>query len=122
MTLGRAAKSGRGFVISLAAHGQAHLKSVDGLWPAVREKGVEVTQAGVYSARRHAWKHIKRMPVGGNHPLLINRNDLCFALLDQLAPYRDRCEISFKQICLGDDFKERAVQLALADRAMTTQP
>ena len=113
---------GRGFVISLAARGQAHLKSVDGLWPAVREKGVEVTQTGLYSARRHAWNYIKRMPVGGNPTLLINRNDLCRALLDQLAPYRDRCKISFNRSCLGVDLKKRIVHLAPADGVMASQP
>jgi kynurenine 3-monooxygenase len=115
-------QSGRGFVISLAARGQAHLKSVDGLWPAVQGKGVEVTQTGLYSARRHAWNYIKRIPVGGNPTLLINRNDLSSALLEQLAPYQDRCEISFNQNCLGIDLKERLVHLAPAAGVMASQP
>lgn len=115
-------QSGRGFVISLAARGQAHLKSVDGLWPAVQGKGVEVTQTGLYSARRHAWNYIKRIPVGGNPTLLINRNELSSALLEQLAPYRDRCEISFNQNCLGIDLKERLVHLASSDGFMVSQP
>ena len=115
-------QSARGFVISLAARGQAHLKSVDGLWPAVRKKGVQVTQSALYSARRYAWNYIKRMPVGGNPTLLINRNDLSSVLLEQLAPYRDRCEISFSQNCLGTDLKERLVHLASTDGVMTSQP
>ena len=114
-------QSGRGFVISLAARGQAHLKSVDGLWPAVREKGVEVTQTALYSARLHVWNYIKRMPVGGSPSLLINRNAMCSAMLDQLAPYRDRCEILFNRSCLGVDIKRRTVHVAVTDDRMTSQ-
>lgn len=104
--------SQRAFVISLSARGQAHFKSIEGLWLEVRQKGVEVRQTGVYSAKHRRWNYIQRRPTGGCHTLLINRNDLCGALLDQLAIFGDRCEISFNRSCLSVDLGEKTLWLA----------
>jgi kynurenine 3-monooxygenase len=112
----------RSFVISLSARGQAHLKSIEGLWPAVRDKGVEVRQSGVYSAKHSRWNYIQRSPTAGSHTVLINRNDLCGALLDQLAIFSDRCEISFNRNCQGVDLAEKTIRLADVGDNMSLQP
>ena len=111
----------RSFVISLSARGQAHFKSIESLWPAVREKGVEVRQTGLYSAKHRRWNYIQRSPAAGSHTLLINRNDLCGALLDQLAIFGDRCEISFNRHCLGVDLVEKTIRLADVGDNMSMQ-
>lgn len=104
--------SQRAFVISLSARGQTDLKSVEGLWPAVQKKGVEVRQTGVYSANHRKWNYIQRRPTGGCHTLLISRNNLCSTLLDKLATFGNRCEISFNRNCLGVDLAEKTLWLA----------
>ena len=106
----------RAFVISLTERGQHILKAIDGLWPAVRQKGVEVRATGIYSKKLGQWQSFQRSKDSEQFSLLINRNNLCLALLEELEKRAYRhLQIVFNAPCVEVDLKAHRVKLALSD-------
>lgn len=116
------ADRGRGFVISLSARGQAPLKAIQGLWPVVAARGLAVTQSGIYSSKTSGWQYLKRRAVGVDPSLLIHRNDLCRSLIEALAPYGERCRLSFNERSLGVDLHAHALLTMTTQASLTRIP
>ncbi|MGI0494033.1 FAD-dependent oxidoreductase [Alkalinema pantanalense CENA528] len=116
----------RAFVISLTERGQAVLQTIDGLWPAVRQRGVEIRQTGVYSQKSQQWKVFQRSSDPEKFSLLINRNHLCIALLETLeqdsGKYSDRSvKIVFNATCREINLRQRQLTIVDAEQQILRQ-
>ncbi|MDJ0631865.1 MAG: NAD(P)/FAD-dependent oxidoreductase [Xenococcaceae cyanobacterium MO_188.B29] len=114
--------SNRAFVIGLTKRGQQALKAIDGLWLSVRKKGMEMHKTSTYSQKQKKWQSFSRSQDSEQFSLLINRNDLCIALLNELEKRSDnRLKITFNAPCLDVDLKNHAVKLVVNDTQTLSQ-
>ncbi|OUC13571.1 MAG: hypothetical protein B0A82_16575 [Alkalinema sp. CACIAM 70d] len=118
--------SDRAFVISLTERGQAHLKAIDGLWPAVRQRGMVIRQTGVYSPKNKQWKTFQRSSDPDKFSLLINRNHLCIALLETLEQCSEKhpdrsVKIVFNATCRDINLRQRQLTLIDAEQQILRQ-
>ncbi|WP_299488031.1 NAD(P)/FAD-dependent oxidoreductase [Acaryochloris sp. IP29b_bin.137] len=102
----------RAFVLSLTERGQKELRAIDGLWPAVDQQGVAICKTGIYNKKLQQWKVFERSSGTEKYSLLINRNNLCAALLDQLEK-RDYpgLHLNFDTACMNVHLKACQVTL-----------
>jgi kynurenine 3-monooxygenase len=106
----------RAFVISLTERGQHILKAIDGLWPAVRQQGVAIHKTGFYSQKLKQWQAFQRSSDPEQFSLLINRNNLCCALIDELEKRAyPNVHFVFNTSCLEVNLKTHQVKLATKD-------
>lgn len=104
----------RAFVLSLTERGQHELKALDGLWPTVQQQGVIVRKTGFYSKKKEQWKVIQRDSDPEKFSLLINRNNLCAALLAELEKRAyPGLHLNFDTSCVEVDLKGHQVKLAV---------
>lgn len=113
----------RAFVLSLTERGQNELKAIDGLWPAVKHQGIAIRKTGIYNKKRQQWQVFERSANSEKYSLLINRNDLCTALLDELEK-RDYPSLllNFDTACVKVDIKAHRVTLVAEDGHSIEQP
>ncbi|WP_299413072.1 NAD(P)/FAD-dependent oxidoreductase [Acaryochloris sp. IP29b_bin.148] len=113
----------RAFVLSLTERGQTDLKAIDGLWSAVEQRGVAIRKTGVYSKKRQQWQVFERSSGVEKYSLLINRNHLCSALLDELEKRKyPGLHLNFDTACAKVDLKAHQVTLAAKDGQSMEQP
>lgn len=106
----------RAFVISLTERGQQILKAMDGLWSAVRQQGVAIHKTGFYNKKLGQWQTVQRSSNPEQFSLLINRNNLCRALLDELEKQSyPNLRLVFNTSCLEVNLKTHHVKLATKD-------
>lgn len=105
----------RTFAISLTERGQQALQAIDGLWPTVEKRGMAMYQVGFYSHKKKDYQLFKRNLAPGKFHLLINRNDLCSALLDSLDGDNPKKSVqtNFNAPCLGVDLNGRRIYVEI---------
>lgn len=114
--------SKRAFVVGLTQRGQQALKVIDGLWSSVKEKGIEIHKSAIYSQKKQEWKSFLRNKEPDNFSLLINRNDLCIALINELEKrHHGQIKIIFNNPCIDINFNEHTVKLGVDDNSLITQ-
>lgn len=113
----------RAYVLSLTERGKNELKAIDGLWPAVEQRGIIVSKSGFYNKKKEQWKVIQRDSDPEKFSLLINRNNLCAALLDELEKRAyPGLHLNFDTSCVDIDLKGHQVTLARKDDQPLEQP
>lgn len=106
----------RAFVISLTERGQQILKAVDGLWPAVKQQGVPISKTGFYNKKVGRWQTFQRSSDPEQFSLLINRNNLCIALIEELEKQANpNLNLVFNTSCLEVNLRTHDVKLATKD-------
>lgn len=106
----------RAFVISLTERGQQILKATDGLWPVVKQQGVAIRKTGFYNKKSGQWQAFQRSSDPEQFSLLINRNNLCCALIDQLEKRAyPNVHLVFNASCLEVNLRTRQIKLAIQD-------
>lgn len=112
----------RAFVIGIGHRGQAILQKIDGLWLAIKNQGIPVRQSGFYSAKKKQWQIIKRYKNSEDCNLLINRNDLCKTLLDELEKrFNNQVNLFFNYTCIQTNYKKKTIALKSKDNDFTEQ-
>ncbi|MEA5532889.1 NAD(P)/FAD-dependent oxidoreductase [Crocosphaera sp. XPORK-15E] len=102
----------RAFVIGIGKRGQTVLKTIDGLWPAIKNKGIPVRKSGFYSQKKGEWKVFERYQDADMCNLLINRNDLCSVLLEELEKKSNpNIDIQFNVTCLDVNLRSHIIKL-----------
>ena len=115
-------RSKRAFVIGLTQRGQQALKAIDGLWPVVRKQGVEIRKTAVYSKKLAKWQSFQRNDDPDIFSLLINRNNLCIALLDELEKRASsNLNLVFNALCIDVNLKAHKVKLAVDGNSFIEQ-
>lgn len=106
----------RAFVISLTERGQQILKAIDGLWSAVRQQGVAIYKTGFYNQKLGQWQAFQRSSDPEQFSLLINRNNLCCALIDELEKRAySNLHLIFNTSCLEVNLRTHQLTLATQD-------
>lgn len=107
----------RAFVISLTERGQQILKAIEGLWPVVKQQGVEIRKTGFYNQKLGQWQSVQRSSDPEQFSLLINRNNLCIALLDELEKRANpnSLHLVFNAPCVEVDLKAHRVKFAVSE-------
>lgn len=114
--------SKRAFVIGISQRGRQALQKIDGLWTAVREKGVAVSKTAVYSKKKAQWQYFQRSKDPDYFNLLINRDYLCIALLEKLEKQaKGNLNIIFNATCNQVDLKQHQVNLIVGGEAVIEQ-
>lgn len=110
--------STRAYLIGLTQRAQEALKAIDGLWESVKERGVQIRKSAIYSQKKGEWKSFIRNQDPSKFSLLINRNDLCITLLNELEK-RDngKLKIIFNTPCVDINLKERTVKLLVDENS-----
>ncbi len=112
----------RTFVIGLSQRGQNALKAIDGLWQSVRERGIEIRKTAVYSKKQEKWQSFQRSQNPEKFSLLINRNDLCIALLNELEKRAEgRLKLVFNTPCIDVDLKTHTVKFIVNENSIISQ-
>ncbi|MGK7878913.1 MAG: FAD-dependent oxidoreductase [Crocosphaera sp.] len=102
----------RAFVIGIGHRGQTILKKIDGLWPAIKNQGISVSKSGFYSQKKKQWQTFGRYQNSEDCNLLINRNDLCITLLDQLEKrFNSQVNICFDSTCIETNLRKKTITL-----------
>lgn len=106
----------RAFVISLTERGQQILKAVDGLWAAVKQEGLAIRKTGFYNKKLGQWQAFQRSSDPEQFSLLINRNNLCRALIDELEKRAyPNVHLVFNTSCLEVNLRTHQIKLATKD-------
>lgn len=114
--------SRRAFVIGLTQRGQQALKAIDGLWTNVRKQGMEMRKTAIYSQKQGQWQSFERSQDPEQFSLLINRNNLCIALLNELEKRANNgLKIVFNAPCVDVDLKAHTVKLVVKENKTLTQ-
>ncbi len=105
----------RAYVLSLTERGKQELKAIDGLWQMVKQQGISVGKTGIYDKKQEQWKVFPRDTDPEKFSLLINRNNLCSALLDDLTGRGyPGLHFNFEASCVDVDLNGRRVKLAVS--------
>ncbi|MGB3508235.1 MAG: NAD(P)/FAD-dependent oxidoreductase [Microcoleaceae cyanobacterium] len=106
--------SKRAFVIGISQRGRQALQKIDGLWAAVREKGVAMRKTAVYSPKKAQWQYFQRSEDPDYFNLLISRDYLCIALLEELEKRaKGNLNLIFNATCNQIDLKQHQVKLTI---------
>ncbi|MDJ0554388.1 MAG: NAD(P)/FAD-dependent oxidoreductase [Microcoleaceae cyanobacterium MO_207.B10] len=115
-------QSKRAFVIGISQRGRQALQKIDGLWNAVREKGVAVSKTAVYSPKKSQWQYFQRSKDPDYFNLLISRDYLCITLLDELEKRaKGNLNLIFNATCNQVDLKQHQVKLIVGGESVVEQ-
>ncbi|MDJ0846483.1 MAG: NAD(P)/FAD-dependent oxidoreductase [Crocosphaera sp.] len=109
----------RAFVIGISHRGQTILKEINGLWKAIKNKGIPVRNSGFYSPKKETWQTFSRYQHPEDCNLLINRNDLCTTLLEELEKrINNNLKIVFNTRCIENNFRKKTITLQSKDNSL----
>ncbi|MDJ0658187.1 MAG: NAD(P)/FAD-dependent oxidoreductase [Crocosphaera sp.] len=109
----------RAFVIGIGHRGQTILKQINGLWEAIKNRGIPVRKSGFYSQKKETWQTFSRYQNPEDCNLLINRNDLCITLLEELEKCSNKnIKIVFNATCLDTNFRKKTIILKSKDNRL----
>ncbi|GAQ88986.1 kynurenine 3-monooxygenase [Klebsormidium nitens] len=99
----------RRYSIGISMRGRMALKGVDGLWEAIKARGVEIDHMNIFVMGRM----IERPPANkGGQPVMTDRTSLCAAMLELLVQRHGKSgllSLHFLHKCTGVDLDKRIV-------------